>query len=162
MNTGQARSFPYAFVRRTTIYSSSFQSNPDKQFNLHPVLMTTGLIFLYGDGTCCFPHIEQIYHAWLSFAAILVYRVFLNLSKIKTKILHATLLVASLLCASIGLKAVFDSHNLSHPPAANLYSLHSWIGLSTVILFGVQWIVGFIAFLYPKLSEDFRKMYMPR
>ena len=108
-------------------------------------------------------YIAQFYHqSRFFFAAILVYRVFPNVSKIKVKIVHAILLAASLICASIGLKAVFDSHNLGNPPEVNLYSLHSWIGLGTVILFGLQWVFGFIAFLYPKLSEDVRGLYMPR
>ena len=113
--------------------------------------------------TFCLFYLIQLYHGWsFFFAAILVYRVFPNASKIKVKIVHATLLAASLICASIGLKAVFDSHNLSKPPEVNLYSLHSWIGLGTVILFGLQWVFGFVAFLYPKLSEEVRGLYMPR
>lgn len=94
--------------------------------------------------------------------AILVYRLFRNTQKIIVKIIHAVLLALALICASVGLKAVFDSHNLSKPPDVNLYSLHSWIGLSTVILFGLQWVTGFIFFLFPKLNEDYRRRYMPR
>jgi cytochrome b-561 len=88
--------------------------------------------------------------------------VFPNASKLTVKIVHAVLLAASLICASVGLKAVFDSHNLANPPKVNLYSMHSWIGLSAVILFGLQWVCGFIAFLLPKLSEEVRGLYMPR
>ncbi|CAF1481060.1 unnamed protein product [Adineta steineri] len=117
-------------------------SDLEKVFNYHPLFMTLGMVFFYGD-------------------AILVYRVFRDVQKIYIKILHASLLLISLILTSIGLKAVFDSHNRASPPQENLNSLHSWIGLTTVVLFGLQWICGFVAFLFPKLSENIRKAYMP-
>ncbi|CAF1078598.1 unnamed protein product [Didymodactylos carnosus] len=121
----------------------AWQSDPDLEFNLHPLLMTIGIIFLYGN-------------------SILVYRVFSDVQKLKVKILHATLLALSLIIGSVGLKAVFDSHNLAKPkPHANLQSLHSWVGLGIVILFGLQWLCGFISFLYPKLSKEARSFYLP-
>jgi cytochrome b-561 len=69
--------------------------------------------------------------------------------------------VFALIFSTVGLKAVFDSHNLANPPIPNLYSLHSWFGLIVLILFCLQWLFGFISFLYPKLSEDIRKAYLP-
>lgn len=94
--------------------------------------------------------------------AILAYRVFRDVKKLRVKILHGSLLALSLIFASIGLKAVFDNHNLSSPPKPNMYSLHSWVGLAAVVFFGMQWVCGFVSFLFPKLSEDVRKAYMPR
>jgi len=70
--------------------------------------------------------------------ALLVYRVFRSERKLRLKIAHAVLQALALIISAVGLKAVFDSHNLAADPHANLYTLHSWIGLATIVLFGVQ------------------------
>lgn len=92
----------------------------------------------------------------------MVYRVLRDVNKLVVKIIHATLLLLSLILSSVGLKAVFDSHNKAKPPKPNLNSLHSWLGLTTVVLFGLQWVCGFVTFLFPKLTRGIREAYMPR
>lgn len=111
-------------------------------FNYHPLFMTMGMIFLYGD-------------------AILMYRMLRTTTKLYVKILHGVIQVAVLVFATIALKAVFDSHNKPIKPIPNMYSLHSWIGLTAVILFGLQWVCGFVSFLFPKLSDSLRATYLP-
>ncbi|XP_048753877.1 transmembrane ascorbate-dependent reductase CYB561-like [Ostrea edulis] len=120
----------------------AWQSDPAHEFNYHPVFMVTGMIFLYAD-------------------AILTYRVFRNVKKTYLKAIHGIIQAVVLILSGVGLKAVFDSHNLNHPPIPNLYSLHSWLGIVTVILFGLQWMSGLISFVFPMLSMGARQMYMP-
>ncbi|XP_071450787.1 transmembrane ascorbate-dependent reductase CYB561 isoform X2 [Hetaerina americana] len=128
----------------TSVYRGGFawRSDPDLEFNWHPLLMTIGMIFMYGNG-------------------ILVYRVFRGQRKRKLKIGHGFIHLMVFVLAVIALQAVFDSHNLKLPPIPNLYTLHSWIGLIAVILFSCQWVSGLVSFLYPGLHISLRASYLP-
>uniref|UniRef100_A0A8C3WSA4 Transmembrane ascorbate-dependent reductase CYB561 n=1 Tax=Catagonus wagneri TaxID=51154 RepID=A0A8C3WSA4_9CETA len=87
------------------------------QFNVHPLCMIIGLVFLQGD-------------------ALLVYRVFRNEAKRTTKVLHGVLHVFAFVIALVGLVAVFDYHRKKG--SADLYSLHSWCGILVFVLFLAQ------------------------
>lgn len=65
-----------------------------------------------------------------------MYRVFRNEKKIIIKVLHAVMQLSALGFSIVALIAVFDAHNDEGFP--HLYSVHSWIGLATVVLFGLQ------------------------
>ena len=128
----------------------AWQSNPGLQFNWHPLLMTIGMVYLYGNG-------------------ILMYRINPKSSKIKLKMLHAFTMLMVLVMVVIGLKAVFDSHDLNpcseNPeelcPIPNMFSYHSWIGLTTVVLFAMQWFLGFATFLLPGVTLKLKANYLP-
>ena len=77
------------------------------------------------------------------------------------KITHATIHILAFLFTVIALVAVFDSHNLASPPIPNMYTLHSWIGITAVILFSLQYLCGFIAYLVPGTKEPLKEFYMP-
>ncbi|KYN01039.1 Cytochrome b561 [Cyphomyrmex costatus] len=120
----------------------SWRSNLNLEFNWHPLLMTIGFVFLYSN-------------------AMLLYRMQRNVRKRRLKLTHAGIMLVIVLLVVIALVAVFDSHNLAQPPISNMYSLHSWVGLTTVILFCCQWVAGCVSFLYPGLQAPLRASYMP-
>lgn len=114
----------------------------NQEFYWHPMLMVLGLIFLYAQ-------------------SILMYRIARHAKKKVLKLTHAVLHCLAFILSVLALKAVFDSHNYSTPPIPNLYTLHSWIGLVTMILFTYQFASGFLTFLYPGLSKNIRAYYLP-
>uniref|UniRef100_A0A670Z5C9 Lysosomal membrane ascorbate-dependent ferrireductase CYB561A3 n=1 Tax=Pseudonaja textilis TaxID=8673 RepID=A0A670Z5C9_PSETE len=113
-----------------------------KMFNWHPVLMVTGMVILYG-------------------IAALVYRLpFSQMgSLLSRKVLHATLTLIAFISAILGLEVVFNFHNVQKIP--NMYSLHSWLGLTAVLLFSCQWLMGFASFLLPWTPIWFLVLYRP-
>ncbi|KAM4626458.1 plasma membrane ascorbate-dependent reductase CYBRD1 [Discoglossus pictus] len=112
------------------------------EFNWHPVLIITGFIFIQG-------------------IAIIVYRLpwTWKCSKLLMKCIHAGLHLTALILAVVSLVAVFDFHNAKSIP--NMYSLHSWIGLTVVILFALQLILGFLVYLLPFTPVSLRATLMP-
>ncbi|XP_059085616.1 uncharacterized protein LOC131882483 isoform X3 [Tigriopus californicus] len=112
----------------------AWKSNPKLEFNLHPVLMIAGFIYFMGQ-------------------AMILYRTCRCCRRIWNKLLHTMLHILAIPCIVIGFIAVLDSHNLrkdkdgNPAPIPNFYSLHSWIGLTAMGLFGLQFVVGFFSFL---------------
>ncbi|XP_055910959.1 plasma membrane ascorbate-dependent reductase CYBRD1 isoform X2 [Eupeodes corollae] len=117
-------------------------SNPAIEFNWHPLLMTIGLVFLYGN-------------------AILIYRGLRHTRKKTLKYTHASIHMGAFILVLLGGKASFDSHNLHEPPIPNLYSLHSWLGAAAIFMFLCQYVGGFVAYLYPGAKENFKIALMP-
>ncbi|XP_069033744.1 transmembrane ascorbate-dependent reductase CYB561 [Embiotoca jacksoni] len=111
-----------------------------QEFNLHPLCMVLGLVFLHGD-------------------AILVYRVFRNEAKKNVRVLHGIIHLLALVFSIIGFVAVFDFHRTFKIP--NEYSLHSWCGMATLVLFCLQWVMGMMFFLFPAASYGLRTAYLP-
>jgi len=145
----------------------AWQSDPKKEFNWHPMLMVLGLIYLYGNGILVYrvgkltlPSAKNV-NSDTSLLGILMYRLFRNEKKRKLKLIHAGVMLSSFFFTVIALKAAFDSHNLADPPIPNLYSLHSWMGMTTVLLFSAQWVSGLVTFLFPGLASHLRAAYLP-
>ncbi|KAI3729542.1 hypothetical protein L6452_18203 [Arctium lappa] len=90
---------------------------------LHPLLMVIGFILLSGE-------------------AILVHR-WLPGSRKKKKWVHLWLQGLALTSGIFGIWTKFQGRD---GVVANFYSLHSWLGLFCVSLFGAQWLMGFLSF----------------
>lgn len=114
-------------------------ANSNHIFNVHPVLMLLSFVFLASE-------------------AILAYKT-LPGSKAFRKLVHLSLHLAALVLAIVGICAAFKYHNLNS--IDNLYSLHSWLGLVTIILFGIQWLIGFVTFFFPGLPQPVRASVLP-
>lgn len=115
-------------------------SDKGQRFNWHPVLMVVGFVFLYGNG-------------------VLIYRLMRDEPKPRLKLIHASINGLAFVLAVIALIAVFSFHNEANIP--NMYSLHSWIGLGTVILFGLNLTGGLMLFLLPGASEGLKAVTLP-
>ncbi|KAJ7974204.1 transmembrane ascorbate ferrireductase 1 [Quillaja saponaria] len=114
-------------------------SNKSLIFNIHPVLMLIGLIIIGGE-------------------AIISYKS-LPLKKEVKKLIHLVLHAIALILGIIGIYTAFKYHNESG--IANLYSLHSWLGIGVISLYGIQWIYGFLIFFYPGGSSSLRSESLP-
>lgn len=108
-------------------------------FNLHPVLIIIGLIVLGGE-------------------AIISYKS-LPLKKEVKKLIHLVLHTIALVLGIVAISAAFKFHNESG--IANLYSLHSWLGLAVIVLYGIQWIFGFVVFFFPGGTSAIRRDSLP-
>lgn len=113
--------------------------NKDHIFNVHPVVMVIGLVLLNGE-------------------AALTYKTVLGTKNYK-KLVHLFLQFVAFLFGIIGLWAAWKFH--VDKGIDNFYSLHSWLGLFCLFLFGVQWAAGFVTFWYPGGSRNSRASLLP-
>lgn len=79
-----------------------------------------------------------ISHLLYACAVAVVYRVPFTWKQEKHiwKVVHAGLMLLALLLSVLGLCAVFDFHRVFH--ISDMYSVHSWVGICTVVMFTLQ------------------------
>lgn len=68
-------------------------------------------------------------------AAIISYKA-LPLKKEVKKLIHLVFHAIALILGIVGIYTAFKYHNESG--IANLYSLHSWLGIGVIVLYGIQ------------------------
>ncbi|KAM0930596.1 hypothetical protein ACQ4PT_000857 [Festuca glaucescens] len=117
----------------------SSPTNKGLIFNVHPVLMLIGFIITGSE-------------------AIMSYKT-LPWSHDTNKMVHFILHTVALFLGSFGVYAAFKFHNESG--IDNLYSLHSWVGLGAIILYGLQWVSGFVTFFFPGACPTVRRAMLP-
>nr|XP_043627090.1 probable ascorbate-specific transmembrane electron transporter 1 [Erigeron canadensis] len=110
-----------------------------KIFNLHPLLMVLGFIIFSGE-------------------AMIIYKA-IPARRQALKVMHLILHLIALGSGIFGVYTVFKFHNELNIP--HMYTLHSWIGLSTISLFGLQWLLGFATFLFPGAESTTRAKIAP-
>jgi cytochrome b-561 len=91
-------------------------------------------------------------------AAILAYKTVPGTKKLK-KLVHLALQFLAMLLSLIGLWTVWKFHD--ERQIDHLYTLHSWLGLSCIIFFSLQWATGFYTFWYPGGSRSGRASLLP-
>nr|GMC62276.1 probable transmembrane ascorbate ferrireductase 2 [Ipomoea batatas] len=75
------------------------------------------------------------------------------------KLVHLVVQFLAFFLGVIGVWAALKFHN--DKGIDNFYSLHSWLGLTCLVLFGIQWAVGFSTFWYPGGSRNSRAGLLP-
>ncbi|XP_055331624.1 uncharacterized protein LOC129583717 [Paramacrobiotus metropolitanus] len=91
--------------------------------------------------------------------ADVLYRMCRNSNRLSVKIAHATIQTFGFCFIVTALCAVFWWHDARNRP--NLQSTHSWIGLLIVLLYALQWVVGFFGLLFPGFRAPLRASYLP-
>nr|CCA21255.1 conserved hypothetical protein [Albugo laibachii Nc14] len=117
----------------------SWKKGDNHVFNWHPMMMTTGFIFSSSQAALVYitsPYSHEI-----------------------NKRIHLSLHMIGFICAIVGLVAVFRfhfEHNIT-----NLYSLHSWLGISVSSIFALHYIWSFIVFFFPGSKAYVRSEALP-
>ncbi|XP_040939113.1 probable transmembrane ascorbate ferrireductase 4 isoform X1 [Gossypium hirsutum] len=129
---------------------------------LHPLLMVIGFILISGEGKS--ENEVKIDYSFFQtiesssfFSAILIHR-WLPGSRNLKKSVHLCLQGVALGCGVFGIWTKFHGQD---GIVANFFSLHSWMGLICVSLFGAQWLVGFVSFWHRGEVRTIRAKVLP-
>jgi cytochrome b-561 len=135
--------FLTVFLMFIFIFNWPNPSAPTQQgvwkFNWHPVFMVSAFVLFMGE-------------------AIISYRL-LPFDPRTQKRLHMFLQTLALISSSAGIYCMVSFHNDNDYP--HFYNIHSLIGMSTFVIFCVQYIGGFMAFFFPGLQDSRRAAVMP-
>lgn len=92
------------------------------------------------------------------FAAILAYST-IPMDHRTQKMAHMMIHLVGLILGIFGVYAAFKFHAAAVVP--DLMSLHSWLGITAIALFGLQWLFGFVTFWLPAAHERTRAAAAP-
>ncbi|KNC85459.1 hypothetical protein SARC_02364 [Sphaeroforma arctica JP610] len=112
-------------------------------FNYHPPMMVLGFLAFGYQGIMSWRMLPD------------------GLSHQTKKFIHLSVQVSGFVLAVVGIVAVFKFHNQHQPPIANLYSLHSWLGLVAMILWGLQVVGAVVSFISGVVPVENRVSFVP-
>ncbi|KAK4424685.1 putative ascorbate-specific transmembrane electron transporter 1 [Sesamum alatum] len=110
-----------------------------KIFNVHPLLMLLGFVLISGEAVMTYKTVPMI--------------------RRRQKVVHLLLHLLALVAGAVGIYAVFKFHHDLRIP--HMYSLHSWLGISTISLFALQWLFSLFSFWYPRAQASTRARLAP-
>ncbi|XP_065217778.1 uncharacterized protein LOC135843732 isoform X2 [Planococcus citri] len=119
-------------------YAGGLKFPTSRSVNWHIVLLCISFIYLNGN-------------------SLLTFRILRNQPKDTLKLIHAIGQSVSCILAMLGIWAAFPSKG----GFFSYYTLHSWIGILTVIVYIAQTIAGLYSFLYPGIANKNRALLMP-
>lgn len=123
------------------------QGEAKRVFNWHPVMMITAYAFMNAGALAFRVSGTSSYQASSQASSSLSATSAGSKKRGIAKGFHASVWSLSFIFGIIGVLAVFKSHN--DPISgyiANLYSLHSWVGIFVLSLYTLQFLIGFLAF----------------
>ncbi|CAL4918719.1 unnamed protein product [Urochloa decumbens] len=113
--------------------------DPEQIFNVHPFVMSWGFILLIGEAILAYSTIPMDHRT--------------------QKMAHMMIHLVGLILGIFGVYAAFKFHDAAVAP--DLMSLHSWLGITAIALFGLQWLFGFVTFWLPAAHEHTRAAAAP-
>ncbi|XP_016490353.2 putative transmembrane ascorbate ferrireductase 3 [Nicotiana tabacum] len=116
-----------------------FSYYPNQIFNVHPLLMFLGMIFLSGQ-------------------ALMAYKTVKADRKVQ-KAAHFLLHLAAICLGIVGIHAAFKYHDRRN--LRDMYSFHSWIGIAIICLYILQWLVGLCMYMLPYTRKETRAVNLP-
>ncbi|XVE85569.1 hypothetical protein DITRI_Ditri17bG0100900 [Diplodiscus trichospermus] len=140
-------------------------ANKFKIFNLHPLLMVIGFILISGED-----HLHEMICSNImdskfpSETAIMAYKTVPagRRDKQVQRAVHLTLQTIALACGIFGIVVIFKFQNESHiPDMDHMVTLHSWLGMIAICLFGLQFLLGFFSYVFPGAESYSRAAYLP-
>ncbi|XP_045798730.1 probable ascorbate-specific transmembrane electron transporter 1 [Trifolium pratense] len=114
-------------------------TNKIKIFNLHPLLMVLGFILVGGEAIVAFKSIPG--------------------KRSSAKVFHLLLHLIALTSGVLGIIVIFKFKKEVGLP--NMFTLHSWLGISAISAFGLQYILGFFAYFFPGAETSTRATLLP-
>jgi cytochrome b-561 len=114
-------------------------TNKSKIFNLHPLLMMIGFILLGGEAIMAYKSVPG--------------------PRNSQKLVHLILHLLALLSGILGIYAVFKFKN--EAGLSDMVTLHSWFGIITISLFGLQYLLGFFTYFFPGAEMSTRGNLLP-